>query len=178
MFHQWGWKRTRAAVAKSRTRKGRPQRSHGLPLIHPQCATRTHRRAHTCAHLHTRPHARQHPLGCPGGPFIQRPPSHILAQLQTPLSASIFGLCLLFAFSHPREGSFVGKENGRTQKLWRRQYLLHSQDLLLPSLGGKRHGRNSQVCKTERKAPVKESLEEERNPPLNRAREGNCSLTF
>ena len=63
------------------------------------------------ANLHTRPRARQDPLGCREERCNQKSPSHLLAQLQTPLSTPISGLCLLLASFHFYEDSLVGTEN-------------------------------------------------------------------
>lgn len=84
MFHQCGWKRTRAAVAKSRSRKGRPQCCRALPLVHPRYAP------HTCAHSHTR-------TGGPRGVFTCRPPARILANHKPCflLTSLVFVFCLL-----------------------------------------------------------------------------------
>lgn len=129
-----GWKRTRASGAKSRSRKGQLQPSHVLPLTHPQCTTRTCTHApthmHTCTYTHTHAytqvhmqHACMHTCVCaqthihthilihtgyPQGALIPRPPSHI--QLQTLFSASVFGLCVLFASPCDREGGFAGRD--------------------------------------------------------------------
>lgn len=80
MFHQWGWKRTRAAAAKSRRRKARPQCSRAPPRYAP----------HTCAHSHTR-------TGGPQGVFTCRPPSHIPANCKprSLLQSLVFVFCLL-----------------------------------------------------------------------------------
>lgn len=76
--------------------------------------TSTHAHLHmqrACTHTHMHKHTYTRILihtGYPQGTFIPRPPSHM--QLQTLFSASVSGLCVLFASPCNPEGGLAGRD--------------------------------------------------------------------
>lgn len=87
-----------------------------LLLISPQCAvhthvhtqTQTHMHTHACVRIHSHTHAQSHTCthactcsctGCALGAFIQRPPSHFLAQW--PVRFLLQSLVSVFCFLLP-----------------------------------------------------------------------------